>query len=117
MPSAPLRPCCGSPTCPNLVTRGRCKDHAVQQEHQRGNYAMRRLYRTARWKHPIWGLRTQVLRDNPLCIECEAEHKVVIATDVHHKVKPGTDQVRFFDRQNLEGLCARHHSAHTAKGE
>lgn len=112
MPTAPLRPC-AFVGCPELVPRGRCPTHAVQQEHQRSNYDIRRWYRQARWKR----LRGQVLRDNPLCVECQQEQRVTLATDVHHRVRHEGDVNKFFNRALLEGLCARHHSMRTAKGE
>jgi 5-methylcytosine-specific restriction protein A len=99
--------------CPALVTRGHCAQHARRREHQRGNFDVRRWYRQARWM----ALRAQVLGDNPLCVDCQKEQRVTIATEVHHKVKPGGDPRLFFNRENLEGLCKAHHSAHTAKGE
>lgn len=111
-PTSPLRPC-ATPSCKALVPRGHCPAHAQQREHQRPNYATRRLYRTARWA----ALRNSVLNAEPLCVECKAAGRTEIATDVHHKQKHGGDLRLFWMRENLEGLCAAHHSAHTARGE
>jgi hypothetical protein len=114
MPSAPLR-FCAEPLCSAKVVHGRCAAHAVQQEHSRQNYAFRRLYRTAKWRHPVWGMRAIVLREEPLCPECEQQGRITATTDVHHTEK--STEENFFDRSILQALCAAHHSAHTARGE
>lgn len=87
----------------------------MEREHSRENYHLRRLYRTARWRHPIYGLRSQVLSEEPFCPECQQDGLVTAATDVHHLEKATADN--FFDRANLQALCARHHSRHTQRGE
>jgi 5-methylcytosine-specific restriction protein A len=111
-PSAPLRPC-ATPLCGALVQRGHCPAHSQQREHQRANFDTRRWYRTARWAR----LRAQVLTADPLCQDCKAEGRIAMATDVHHKRKHNGDAALFWARENLEGLCSSHHSAHTARGE
>jgi hypothetical protein len=35
--------------------------------------------------------------------------------DVHHKQKATLEN--FWDRNNLQALCVKHHSEHTARGE
>jgi 5-methylcytosine-specific restriction protein A len=62
-------------------------------------------------------LREQVLNEQPLCADCLKEHHYGIATEVHHKVKHNGEAGKFFDRYNLEGLCATHHGVHTGRGE
>jgi 5-methylcytosine-specific restriction enzyme A len=108
---------CSSPNCSTLVRRGRCAQHAIQREHDRGNYDVRRWYRTARWCHPVYGLRAQVLRDEPCCSDCNAEGRVDAATEVHHKVRHHGDPDLFWSRANLTGLCRMHHSRRTQRGE
>jgi 5-methylcytosine-specific restriction enzyme A len=93
-----------------LVPKGRCATHAVTREHQRHNYDIRRWYRTARWRT----LRAQVLDENPLCVECTTP---TIATAVDHIRRHQGNAALFFDRSNLQGLCARHHGAKTGSGE
>jgi 5-methylcytosine-specific restriction protein A len=113
MPDTPLRPC-AEPGCPARVPYGRCPTHARVQDKSRPNVDQRRLYRTARWRR----LRQQVLTDmDALCHECYTEGRVEPATDVHHKTKPQGNVELFFERSNLQGLCRRHHSAHTGRGE
>jgi 5-methylcytosine-specific restriction endonuclease McrA len=112
-PYAPARPC-AVPTCPQLaVSRGRCRTHAAAQEFQRPNHEVRKWYYQAKWKR----LRDSVLRENPLCVECKYTGRVTLATDVHHREKHEGVAEKFFDRTNLEGLCASHHAVHTRRGE
>src|SRR5688572_14703952 len=115
MGNGPLHPCPCSPACPVLLPRGvtRCRAGAVKYEHQRQNYDVRRWYRTARWKH----LRTQVLREQPICITCQEEGQVTPTTDVDHIEKHYGNERLFFQRAKLQGLCKSHHSAKTARGK
>ena len=108
-----LRPCL-EPRCGTYVESGRCPVHAAQYEHQRGNWAVRRWYRTARWRQ----LRRLVLTEEPTCRECAAEGRPCEpATDVHHIDKHGGDFRKFFDRNNLRGMCHAHHARYTQRGE
>lgn len=55
--------------------------------------------------------RHRVLSDQPLCQQCLDRGQVVVATEVHHKVRVsdgGTD-----DEENLVGLCHDCHEAIT----
>lgn len=110
MPSAPLHPCSGSPTCPVRLPRGvsRCATHARQQEHQRPNWDVRRWYRTSRWRV----LRQQVVNEEPVCRKCRQSP----TEDVDHVQKHEGDEGLFFSRANLQGLCKRCHSAKTGRG-
>jgi 5-methylcytosine-specific restriction protein A len=58
-----------------------------------------------------------VLDQNPLCVECQREQRVRVATVVDHIVPHRGDLERFYDVTNLQGLCAMHHSAKTGRGE
>lgn len=76
------------------------------------------LYSRARWRHPVWGLRVQVLRDQPFCAECQAEGRhFALAEEVDHIVPHRGSEVLFFERKNLRGLCKRHHSEKTQRGD
>jgi 5-methylcytosine-specific restriction enzyme A len=112
MPNSALRPC-AYPKCPTLVPSGRCAVHALEQQHQRPNYSQQRWYRTARWK----ALRRQVLGARPFCLECEAEGHIELATQVDHRIPHRGDPRLFWDRGNLQGLCAMHHTRKTQRGE
>lgn len=111
MPTAALHPCL-MPRCPELVASGYCRRHARDQEGQRPNLEIRKLYHTARW----FRLRAVVLNRDPLCQACKAQHRVTIATDVDHIVPHQGDRARFWDRANLQGLCHACHTAKTSRG-
>ena len=110
MPTQPLR-FCNVPGCSHLVISGPCAEHAAQREHGRGNWELRKLYRTAPWRR----LRAIVLQEEPTCPECLEQGFITPTQDVHHRHKATPDN--FFDRSNLQALCAPHHSEHTQRGE
>jgi 5-methylcytosine-specific restriction endonuclease McrA len=102
---------CAVPNCATLTTRRRCLAHAVETEHQRPNYALRRWYRTPHWK----ALRAQILRD--AMYTCAVCSKVGIRLEVDHITKHEGDSRRFWNRANLQALCRRCHQQKTARGE
>ena len=102
---------CAQPGCSVLVPQGRCRSHAVQQEHSRDNYAIRRWYRTSRWRR----LRAQVLVEAAYeCAECRT---VQVELEVDHMVKHHGQRALFWSRQNLQALCPICHRHKTARGE
>lgn len=60
-----------------------------------------RLYKTSAWRN----LRAAVLRQEPLCRECQRHERVVAAVLVDHITPARTPGVDFFDRANLQPLC------------
>ena len=56
-------------------------------------------------------LRALVLSEQPLCPECQLQNIIEVATQVHHI----DDDANNNSRTNLIGLCASHHSRHTAR--
>lgn len=51
------------------------------------------------------------LMRHPLCVMCQAEGRVEAATVVDH-IKPHRgDQALFWDRDNWQSLCKRHHDS------
>ncbi len=112
MPLKPKTPCC-YPNCPALTDDRYCPQHERDRKRQadarRKDDPLRRLYGTARWKR----LRSQVLREEPLCRDCRAEGHVEASAEVDHIV-PARRGGGFFDRANLQGLCHPHHSRKTA---
>jgi 5-methylcytosine-specific restriction enzyme A len=117
MPTAPLPPC-SQPGCPE---RQPCPVHArtlaLAKEHRRPNRDVRRWYYLAKWVHPVWGLRAQVLADNPWCVECQQQGILEVAVDIDHVIPHRGDPARFWDRGNLAGLCRGHHAAKTRRGQ
>jgi 5-methylcytosine-specific restriction protein A len=112
-PAALLRPC-SAPRCPNLVPGGRCQDHRrCLAASRRRDEPGRKWYATARWA----ALRKRVLDEDPLCAWCQAKGYVRGATDVDHVVPHRGDPRLFWDRSNLQGLCAECHGEKTRRGE
>lgn len=115
----PMRPAPACPTwpCPHRVpcpVHGRAQ--ALAKEHRRPNRDVRRWYYHARWVHPDWGLRAQVLADDPWCIACQQRGVLTVATDIDHIVPHRGDPELFWDRGNLQGLCRGCHAAKTGRG-
>lgn len=71
---------------------------------------------TGRWRHPVWGLRAQVLADNPWCVQCQQRGVLEVATDVDHIIPHDGDAALFWDRANLQGLCRGCHTRKTRAG-
>jgi len=72
---------------------------------------------SGRWRHPVWGLRAQVLADNPWCVECQQRGALEVATDVDHIIPHRGDPDRFWNRENLQGLCPTCHRRKTHQGK
>ena len=107
MASAAPRPCTWH-GCGRLGAGGRCAQHQVQADRQRGT-SHARGYGYA-WRKA----RAIYLRANPLCVECMKEGRVTAATDVDHKTPHRGDSDLFWDRANWQPLCHSHHSIKTA---
>ena len=54
---------------------------------------------------------------HPLCVECEKEGRYVRATVVDHIVPHRGDQTLFWDEDNWQSLCKRHHDTKTATSD
>jgi 5-methylcytosine-specific restriction protein A len=104
MPLVPLHP--GRPTGERTRDTGR-----TQRE------PGRRWYYLAKWVHPDWGLRAQVLSDNPWCVQCQQHGLLVEATDIDHVIPHDSNPDRFWDRGNLQGLCRGCHTRKTRAGQ
>lgn len=93
------------PRCPSLTYKpGPCESCAKTREQARGSAASRGY--GARWR----ALREAILREEPLCRDCQADGRVTAATDVDHiqaREKGGTDE-----RSNLAPRC---HACHSRK--
>lgn len=78
---------------------------------KKDNEINRLVYNTRRWRD----LRLYKLSLNPLCEVCEQNHKLKLATQVHHKKEISTgvtieDKRRLgFDINNLQALCTKCH--------
>lgn len=95
------------------MASGRCALHKRDREDRRPNIDIRRLYRTARWAR----MREQKKDEAPFCVDCEAEGKLTVWTELDHQVPHRGDLDIFWDYENLRGRCREHHQAKTARGE
>ena len=69
--------------------------------------AIRRLYRTARWRR----LRLRVLFEQ--AYRCALCGGVIVEQDIDHRVPHAGNLRLFWDRDNLQGLCKSCHSTKT----
>lgn len=107
---------CSEPGCGVLVSSGRCEKHAPRAQARllRPVYAQaHRWYTSVRWQR----LRLEVLQEQPLCRSCLALGRKVVTSDIDHIRKHAGDEVLFWDRRNLQGLCKGCHTAKTSRGE
>jgi 5-methylcytosine-specific restriction protein A len=107
MPRAAPRPC-SHPGCGRLVRdgSGRCELHPRPVWAKRPD-GPRRIAGRKRQR-----LRAQLFAEQPLCVECERQGRVRLATQRDHIVplsEGGTE-----DRENTQGLCE---DCHAAKSE
>lgn len=61
--------------------------------------------------------REAFLRENPLCVMCQAQGRVEAATVVDHITPHRGDQSLFWRRSNWAPLCAHHHSSDKQREE
>ena len=101
---------CAEPDCPNLVYEGRCREHAAARDREiKDNSPWRWVY-----KSPLWrALRRQVRREQLVCVGYAGEVCYEVWTVLDHKVAL-QDGGEPFARENVQGMCARHHNAKTA---
>lgn len=102
------RPCKFS-GCRKLTDNGWCDQHKRVHDQQRGN-ACKRGY-DHRWRIA----RALFLQDHPLCVMCSNDGVVVAATVVDHVIAHKGNKKLFWDDENWQALCARHHNIKTAK--
>lgn len=111
MPTAPLHPCPGSPSCPHRVRAGMCPQHSLQKEQNRANRDVRKWYYTVRWKR----LRQLVIvEQNHRCISCG---HAVLELDVDHTIPHRGDPGLFWTRSNLRAMCHSCHARKTGQGQ
>lgn len=113
MPSAAPRPCT-YPGCGVLVHGGsRCDKHKIVE---RAKADSRRASSTERGYGYKWQkAREQFLRENPLCVQHQANGQVVRSTVVDHKIPHKGDQKLFWSRSNWQALCKPCHDEKTAR--
>jgi 5-methylcytosine-specific restriction protein A len=109
---------CSTPTCPNLVERGRCPTCLAQAEQRRGTRQQRGYGRQheTRFRHGV-------LRRDPLCVCVDTAHGhgprcLAPATVADHYPRTRRELVELRldanDPQYGRGLCEDCHNKHTA---
>lgn len=63
-------------------------------------------YNSTRWKE----LRKLILSRDPYCVRCAGEGRVTPSDTVNHRTPHKSDYDRFWDVENLEGVCKSCHS-------
>lgn len=84
---------------PSLPTVGRKSWRAGKTTNERGY--------TYRWQQA----RKRFLFSNPLCVYCQRENRVELATVVDHKVPHGGNQELFWNQDNWQALCTYCHNS------
>ncbi|SEM81262.1 HNH endonuclease [Paenibacillus sp. OV219] len=111
MPLSPKKPC-GHIGCTQITRKQYCEKHVedkYQYDRQRGSAALRGY--DSKWR----AARAGYLRKHPLCVECLNHEAVTEATVVDH-IKPHKgDKTLFWDRNNWQSLCKKHHDIKTVK--
>ena len=108
MPYKPKVPC-KHPGCAELVEPGKnfCEKHkSLHPEYIRS--ANSRGY-SRRWQNA----RKKFLAENPLCVMCLKEGKYTAAEVVDHITPHRGDAKKFWDVNNWQGLCKKHHDLKT----
>ena len=107
------RPFCQQPGCGVRVRSGFCVDHRPL----RRSTTVDGWYKSARWRHPVYGLRARVLRDQPFCAGPGCRRLLIDGNaDVDHIVPHRGDWRLFWSRANLQGLCRECHARKTRAG-
>lgn len=89
------------------VKRSWVQERKPFERNVRGNS---KFYNSRTWRK----FRRAFLDKNPLCVTCEEEGRVTPATVADHIVpinKGGAE----LDEHNIQGLCASHHNAKSAR--
>jgi len=112
MSMKPKRPCSHA-GCRVITDSKYCPEHEQQHRKEKDKYrgsAHERGY-TKQWSRSSKRFLTQ----NPLCIRCKDEG-LIRAADVTDHIKPHKgDQVLFWNVDNWQPLCKRHHDIKTVK--
>ena len=112
MPSKLKHPC-SKPGCPRLTINRFCTEHEKQDRKEADT---RRLPAHERgYDHKWHQASKRYLKENPLCEECAKEGIDAPARCVDHITPHKGDMVKFWNQDNWQGLCFRHHSIKTAK--
>ena len=69
-----------------------------------------KFYHSAKWRK----LRIQVLTKNPMCVHCQLNGNITLATVADH-IKPVSQGGEIWQIDNLQGLCESCHNTKSSK--
>ncbi len=104
MPRKPLIPC-KYPSCPELTDKKFCDKHKKTY----GRRSAKERGYDSRWRIA----RKRFLKENPLCLECIKDNRLVEATVVDHIIPHRGDKSLFWDESNWQALCKSCHDRKT----
>jgi 5-methylcytosine-specific restriction protein A len=108
----PKRPC-SQAGCRELTDSRYCPEHEQQyrkEKDERRGSAHERGY-TKRWSRSS----KRFLMLNPLCRHCENEGSIRASEVTDHIIPHKGDTVLFWDEENWQPLCKRHHDQKTVR--
>ena len=94
-------------------------DQLKYQQHltQKLNLAPRESASTRGYNAKWRNARIAYLQQNPLCVDCQAEGRIVSARVIDHIIPHKGNDELFWDRNNWQPLCQSHHSRKTARSD
>lgn len=95
------------------MSTGYCEAHKPEEHQRYDQYresAAKRGY-DSKWRKAREGW----LKKHPLCVECERNGIIKTATVVDHIEAHKGDKVKFWDRNNWQSLCEKHHNKKTVR--
>ena len=111
MPNGKAKRFCRRSGCPALVESGYCDAHKSHAQDKWAQAEKNKVY-DRRWAT----VRLLYLRDNPLCVDCEAKGIFTAAEEVHHIKKAKLFPELRLEPSNLMSLCKACHAVRTARG-
>ncbi len=105
---------CTYPGCNTLVdgSESRCAVHKTEHnKYKKNKNEWATWYSTTRWRKA----RQQYLALHPLCVECLKDNRLITAEVVDHIVDHKGNHELFWDMNNWQALCIRHHNSKTAR--
>lgn len=91
---------------PKPIKRGWVRESKPFEQRAVDNSA---FYNSRAWRN----LRKSFLDANPLCVECERNDMITVATVADH-IKPITKGGERLDVNNLQAMCKKHHDSKSA---
>jgi 5-methylcytosine-specific restriction protein A len=105
-PRKPKKPC-SLRGCPELTDDRYCTKHNKLFNNKRDSAASRGY--DSRWR----AASKRYLSNNPLCVHCFKNNKMIKATVVDHVIPHRGDKILFWDQSNWQSLCKRCHDKKT----